>query len=398
MDFSNKTFQIVAKTSFGLEDVLVKELEQLGITDVEKRTRAVSFYGDQPTLYQTNLWLRTANRLLVPIRQFRIRNAEELYQKVKQISWEGIFNIDQTFSIDSTVFSPLFNHTKFAAFKAKDAVVDRFRDKFNERPNVDTDAPDIKINLHINQNNECTVSLDSSGTPLFKRGYRKSTGFAPIKEDLAAGMVLLSEWDQQSDFVDLFCGSGTIVIEAALIAYNIAPGINRDFGFFNWNDFNQSLFDRLKAEALSNQKKFTHKIMGADIDKKVIEAAKTNAQAAGLDDKVQLSVNDFKNFIPAAANGVAISNPPYGERIGEEINTLYKSYGDALKAHFNGWSAWIISSNLDALKKVGLRPSRKIKLFNGSLECRMMQYKMYQGTKKIHKLQKHSNNNNRTSS
>ena len=246
--------KIIAKTSYGLEEVLVEELKQIGVTEVEIATRAVKFEGSKETLYKANLWLRTANRLIVPIKTFKIRNAEDLYDKVKRIAWEDIFNFDQTFAIDSTVFSKIFNHTKFAALKAKDAIADRFREKFGKRPSVDTDFPHIRINLHIGYEGDCTVSLDSSGDPLFKRGFRESRSLAPIKEDLAAGMILLSGWDKKSDFIDLFCGSGTILIEAAMIACNIPPNVaRREFGLFAgdtvWEQFGRRLQRRPRRVA-----------------------------------------------------------------------------------------------------------------------------------------------------
>ena len=383
----NQSFKIIAKTSFGLEDVLIEELSNLGVKDIEKGNRVVTFDGDKTILYKANLWLRTANRLLVPIRQFNIKSDEDLYQKVKNIIWEDIFSVGQTFAIDSTVFSPLFNHTKYAAFKTKDAIADRFRDKFDKRPNVDTDFPHIRINLHIDAENNCTISLDSSGDPLFKRGYRDSRSIAPIKEDLAAGLILLSDWDKKSNFVDLFCGSGTLLIESTMIAYNIAPNLSRkEFGFFNWKNFDKTLFEELKEEAIDEQIDFDKKIIGIDNDGRVLGMCRANLQAANLLDKVELHKKEFNDFDAPQIKGVIISNPPYGERIGENVDELYKAFGDNLKAQYDGWSAWFISSNMEALKKVGLRPSRKIKLFNGSLECRFMKYEMYRGTKKVHKL------------
>lgn len=379
--------RIIAKTSFGLEEVLAEELKQIGVAEVKLATRAVLFEGTKETLYKANLWLRTANRLIVPIQTFRIRSAEDLYDKVKKIVWEDIFNLEQTFAIDSTVFSEIFSHTKFAALKAKDAIADRFRDKYGERPDVDTDFPHIRINLHIGKEGDCTISLDSSGDPLFKRGFRESTSMAPIKEDLAAGLVLLSGWDKKSNFVDLFCGSGTILIEAAMIACNIPPNFKRkEFGFMNWKDFDESLFNDVKKKASNQQTNFDSKIIGVDINERVLGMARANIQAAGLSNTIELHKRDFKDFEAPELPGVIVCNPPYGERIGENVDDLYTEFGDNLKKRYTGWNGWMISSNMGALKKVGLRPSRKIKLFNGSLECRFMKYEMYKGTKKIHKL------------
>lgn len=383
----SKKFKILAKSSFGLEEVLAKELKELGIGNAEILNRAVQFEGNLSDLYKANIWLRTANRLIVPISDFKISSVEDLYTRIKRIPWENYFDIDQTFAIDSTVFSKLFNHTKFAAFKAKDAIVDRFREKYSKRPNIDTKQPSIRINLHIDALNNVTVSLDSSGDHLFKRGYRDSRSIAPIKEDLAAGLILLSEWDKDSCFIDLFCGSGTLLIEAAMIANNIAPNINRAvFGFMNWKNYDEPLFEKLIDEALDAEIEFKHKIIGVDNDGRVMGMSRANIEAAGLTEKVELHKREFNAFKPDADNGIVVSNPPYGERIGENVDELYKAFGDHMKTYFEGWNAWIISSNMGALKKVGLRPSRKIKVFNGSLECRFHKFELYKGTKKIHKL------------
>tara|TARA_B100000809_G_C15129982_1_gene527972 strand:+ start:2204 stop:3382 length:1179 start_codon:yes stop_codon:yes gene_type:complete len=384
---SESKMRIIAKTSYGLEEVLVEELRQLGVTEVELATRAVMFEGTKETLYKANLWLRSANRLIVPIKTFKIKSADDLYDKVKEIAWEDIFTIDQTFAIDSTVFSEIFNHTKFAAFKTKDAIADRFREKFDKRPDVDTGQPHIRINLHIGKEDDVTISLDSSGDPLFKRGFRESQSLAPIKEDLAAGMILMSGWDKKSNFIDLFSGSGTILIEAAMIACNIPPNINRAvFGFMNWKTYDETLFNEVVDDALDKEIGFDFKIIGVDMDARVMGMARANIEAAGLTDKIELHKKDFKDFEAPQLTGVIVCNPPYGERIGENVDELYTEFGDNLKTRYDGWNAWMISSNMGALKKVGLRPSRKIKLFNGSLECRFMKYEMYRGTKKIHKL------------
>ena len=379
--------RIIAKTSYGLEEVLVEELKQIGVTEVELATRAVMFEGTKETLYKANLWLRSANRLIVPIKTFKIKSADDLYDKVKEIAWEDIFTVEQTFAIDSTVFSEIFNHTKFAAFKTKDAIADRFREKFEKRPDVDTGQPHIRINLHIGKEDDVTISLDSSGDPLFKRGFRESQSLAPIKEDLAAGMILMSGWDKKSNFIDLFSGSGTILIEAAMIACNIPPNINRAvFGFMNWKTYDEALFNEVVDNALDKEIGFDFKIIGVDMDARVMGMARANIEAAGLTDKIELHKKDFKDFEAPQLTGVIVCNPPYGERIGENVDELYTEFGDNLKTRYDGWNAWMISSNMGALKKVGLRPSRKIKLFNGSLECRFMKYEMYRGTKKIHKL------------
>lgn len=388
MSLDDRKKKIIAKTSFGLEDVLIEELKELDITEIEKGNRAVTFHATKEELYKANIWLRTANRLIMPFKEFTIKSDADLYNQIKKIEWEAIFDVNQTFSIDSTVFSPLFNHTKYAAFKTKDAIADRFRDRFDKRPDVDTINPHIRINIHINADNVCTVSLDSSGDPLFKRGYRDSRSIAPIKEDLAAGLILLSGWDKQSTFVDLFCGSGTFLIEATMIACNIPPNINRAvFGFMNWKNYDEDLFDQVVDDALDEEIDLVGKIIGVDNDGRVMGMSRANIQAAGLTDKIELHKKEFNEFKAPKEVGVIVCNPPYGERIGENVDELYTAFGDNLKEKYEGWNAWMISSNMDALKKVGLRPSRKIKVFNGSLECRFMKYEMYKGTKKIHKLE-----------
>lgn len=380
---NNESFQIIAKTSFGLEDVLIEELKALGVKEWEKGNRTVTFSGNKEQLYKANLWLRTASRLILPFKEFDIESNDELYQKIKDIDWESLFDVHQTFAIDSTIFSPLYNNTKYAALKAKDAIADRFRAKFDKRPNVDIGHPDLRIHLHISAENRCTLSLDSSGDPLFKRGYKDSMSPAPIKENLAAGLILLSGWDKQSNFIDLMCGSGTLLIEGALIAYNIPPNLNRSiFGFMNWKTYDKPLFDRIVQEASNKKVDFNFKIIGVDFDNRVLGMCRTNIAAAGLTDKIELHKKDFVDFEAPQLKGIIISNPPYGERMGEKVDALYKAFGDNLKKRYDGWNGWLISSNIKALKQVGLRPSKKIKLFNGNLECRFMKYEMYRGTKK----------------
>lgn len=381
---NEKEFKIIIKTSFGLEEVLIEELKQLGINNVELGNRAVSFTGTLTDIYKANLWLRTANRIIVPLQTFNISSDTDLYDKIKKINWDNYFTVNQTFLIDSTVFSPLFNHTQYAAFKTKDAIVDQFRDKYNIRPSIDTENPDIRLNLHIDNENNCTISLDSSGDSLFKRGYRDSRSMAPMKEDLAAGLILLSDWDKRSTFIDLFCGSGTILIEAAMIAKNIAPNLKREkFGFMNWKNYDSNLFQKLKKEAIEVQKPLENKIIGVEISGRTLGMARANISSAGLLNVIELHKKDFRDFNAPNEKGVIISNPPYGERMEENVDELYKDFGDIIKQKYAGYSAWFISSNMEALKKVGLKPSRKIKVFNGNLECRLMNYQLYDGSKRI---------------
>ncbi|MBE7441801.1 MAG: hypothetical protein HS119_05035 [Flavobacteriales bacterium] len=367
---TEKEFKIIVKTSFGLEEVLMTELKQLGINNAILGNRAVTFTGNLNDLYKANLWLRTANRIIVPLQTFKISSDTDLYNKMKLIKWDDYFSVKQSFLIDSTVFSSLFNHTKYAAFKAKDAVVDQFRDKYGIRPNINTENPDIRLNLHIDTQNNCTISLDSSGEILSKRGFKESQSIAPMKEDLAAGMILLSDWDKKSTFIDLFCGSGTLLIEATMIAKNIAPNLKREkFGFMNWKNYDADLFTKIKNEAIAAQKPLANKIIGVEISGRSLGMARANISGAGLLDVIELHKKDFREFNAPADKGVIVSNPPYGERIGENVDELYKDFGDTLKKKYNGYSAWFISSNMEALKKVGLKPSKKIRnsLDDGSL-------------------------------
>ena len=388
LDQSNLTF--IAKTITGLEEVLAAELLKLGARDIEIMNRAVRFKGDLGTLYKTNLSLRTALRILVPIADVNATNENELYKSINILPWEEILDPEDSLAIDTVLSTQLFNHSQYVSQKAKDAIVDRFRSKFNKRPDVDLDNPTVRIHLHISNDN-INIALDSSGDSLHKRGYREKTNKAPLNEVLAAGMVLLTGWDGNSNFIDLMCGSGTIVIEAAMLAANIPPGYYRnDFGFMNWNKllpFDSQLWNTILDAAIDRISSKDLKLVGVELSGNVVKKAKENVKFARVDDIVEIVKEDAREFIPPDGNGVVIVNPPYGERMDKDnIPQLYGELGDAFKKHFSGYDCWMISSNFDALKNVGLRPSRKIKVFNGPLECRFMKYQMYKGTKKIHKI------------
>ncbi len=383
-------FKMIAKTIFGLEEVLMDELNRLGAKDVEEHNRAVSFTGDKGFMYKANICLRTALRVLVPIHTFTIEDEKSLYERVQSVNWEDYMDVTDTLAIDTVLNSELFTHSQYISQKAKDAIVDQFRAKHNERPSVDLDNPTIRIHLHIFQNT-CTVALDSSGDSLHKRGYRDKTNLAPINEVLAAGMILLTGWDKRTNFIDPMCGSGTLLTEAALIANNIPPGYYREwFGFENWKKFlpfEQELFDTIFDAAISKITDHNPKIAGCDISKNVAKKAKENIKLAKVEDVVSIQSCAMQDFEVPAGRGVVVMNPPYGERmVKDNIDELYKSIGDTFKQKFSGYDCWVISSNMEALKKIGLRPSRKITLYNGQLECKFMKYEMYQGTKKIHKL------------
>lgn len=387
MKQEQQLFKMTAKTMAGLEEVLASELAKLGAQNVQPHNRAVSFEGDKGFMYKANISLRTALRILKPIHTFKAENEVQLYGQIFKMQWEDIFDVTKTFAIDSTVNSTLFNHSKFLSQKAKDAIADRFRDKFGERPNVDLEQPDVRINLHVREN-EFTVSLDSSGESLHKRGYRDETGPAPINEVLAAGLVMLTGWTPPLNFIDPMCGSGTIAIEAALVANNIPAGYYRnEFGFEKWNDFDADLFQTIMDSAI---KKISDddrtRIYASDISRHVLEKAEENIKNARVEDTIKTYRSAIEEFEPPAGKGTVVINPPYGERIGDNINELYKSIGDTFKKKYAGYDCWLISSNLEAIKHVGLKPTRKITVFNGPLECKFLKYSIYEGTKKVHKL------------
>lgn len=373
----------------GLEPILAKELLKLGAQKVEAHNRAVSFEGDKGFMYKANICLRTALRILKPIHSFKAENEVQLYGQIFKMEWENIFDVNNTFAIDSTVNSTLFNHSKFLSQKAKDAIADRFRDKFGKRPSVDLESPNLRINLHVREN-EFTVSLDSSGESLHKRGYREETGPAPINEVLAAGLVMLTEWTPPLNFIDPMCGSGTIAIEAALIANNIPAGYFRnEFGFEKWKDFDADLFQVIMDSAVNKISDDDRtRIYASDINRQVLEKAQENINNAKVEDTVKTFRASIEDFTPPPGTGTVIINPPYGERMGENINDLYKSIGDVFKKKYAGYDCWLITSNMEAIKHIGLKPTRKITVFNGPLECRFLKFSIYEGTKKVHKIEK----------
>jgi putative N6-adenine-specific DNA methylase len=388
----------IAKTFAGLEEVLAEEIKKLGGINIKTVNRAVIFKGDKALLYKTNYLCRTAIRVLVPISTFRAENENELYKQILKIKWEDYIHLNGTFSIDGITSYSNITHSKYLALKTKDAVADRFREKYGRRPNVDTKDPDVKINVRVFRN-ECTVSLDSSVESLHKRGYRIGTGPAPLNEVLAAGMIQLSGWDGKSNFIDPMCGSGTLPIEAAMFAGNIPAGKFREqFGFTRWKDFDKELWQKVRDDAEAAQKEYKHQIIGSDRSGRILNVARENVASAGLENVISLKARYIDDVEPPAGGGVMITNPPYGERIKvEDIKKLYSEIGDALKTNFEGYSAWIISSDKEALKFIGLRPSRKITLFNGPLESGFYKFEIYKGTKRVHKkkrkrIEKGSNN------
>jgi len=384
-----ENFKMVAKTFFGFEEILAKELLQLGAQQIKPGNRMVSFVGDLGFLYKANLCLRTALKILKPIHTARVQDEDALYQLFYDFPWEDFLDVDSKFVIDSVVHGTLFTHSQFAYQKAKDGLVDQFRDRYNERPSVDLNRPDLRINLHI-QEDFCTVSLDSSGASLHHRGYRTATNIAPLNEVLAAGLIQLSDWKGNTDFLDPMCGSGTIVIEAAMFASNIPANINRkQFAFEKWTDWDADLFEKIQESQLKRIKNPGIQIKGSDKAPSAIEKATINVENANLSEFITLEKKDFFQIDKETSGPLhLLTNPPYGERLDGDMNALYQGIGDAFKQSFPNTQAWLISSNMEALKCVGLRPSRKIKLFNGKLESRLMFYPIYEGTKRVHKLQK----------
>lgn len=373
----------LAKSPAGLEEVLADELSNLGATKVEILKRAVSFEGDQKLMYKANYHCRTALRILMPINQFTFQNEKEFYDRIYELPWEEYLEPDQTLSIDSTIGSSIFTHSHFVSQRAKDAIADRFRERIGVRPSVDLENPDLRINMHIYKDT-VNVSLDSSGASLHKRGYHTVNAEAPLSEVLAAGMIMLTGWHGECNFIDWMCGSGTLLIEAAMIAMNLPAGqFREEYGFMKWKDFSPQLWKQVKEDALNNQRDLEVEIRGSDISQRNLRAAESNIRNAYLHKDIQLRVADFRDIKPPEGAGILISNPPYGERIEvDDLYELYREMGNALKRNFEGYKAWLISSDLHAIKLVGLRPMAKKMLWNGQLECRFVGFDLYHGSKK----------------
>ncbi|PKP26020.1 MAG: RNA methyltransferase [Bacteroidetes bacterium HGW-Bacteroidetes-2] len=379
-------FKMLAKTLFGFEELLAKELRDLGAQDIVIGTRNVMFKGDTGFMYKANLCLRTAIKILKPIHTFKVKNEHDLHRKIYEINWEQYMSSEDSIAIEATLFSENFTHSQYVVHKVKDGIVDKFRDTTGVRPNIDTVHPNLRINIHI-QTDVCTVSLDSSGGSLHLRGYRTVTNIAPINEVLAAGLILHSGWTGQCDLLDPMCGSGTILIEAAMIACNIPPNINRkEFGFQHWVDYDETLFLAIEASVLKRIRNFDFKIIGYDKAPSAVMKSKENIKNANLEEFI--TVHE-RNFFDTEKEGDAplylIFNPPYDERLSIDMEDFYTDIGDTLKRGYSNSQAWFITANLEALKFVGLRPSRKIKVFNGKLEGRFVNYQMYSGSKKASK-------------
>lgn len=383
MKKDSKILRLVAKTTAGLENVLADELSQLGAQNIEVMTRAVGFDADKKLMYKANYCLRTAIQVLMHLTSFKAGNEQELYSQVYKINWPEYLDVDKTFAIDAVVSGGRFTHSQFVAFKAKDAIADHFRDRFGKRPSVDTQNPYLRINLHISIDT-VNISFNTSGDSLHKRGYREIVDKAPINEVLAAGLIMLSGWKADTHFADSMCGSATIPIEAAMIAMKIPAGYYRkSYGFMNWKDFEPELWQEVIRDADGMMSDFDHEIIGSDRSLKAIEIARQNVRKAHLHKDIRIIRKNMEEFIPPQAPGILIINPPYGERLEEkDIKALYASIGDSLKQNFTGYKAWIISSDFHALKHIGLKPSKKLTVYNGPLECRFVCYDIFSGSHK----------------
>ena len=382
-----KKFSMIAKTSFGFEDILIEELKTYDASDIRKATRAVFFSGTLETMYTINLNSRISLRILKPIRTFPAANEQQLYDEVKKIDWSEFLSADDTLAVDAVTVKSNLTHSLYISLKTKDAIVDQFRDKTGKRPNVDLRFPKVRINVHLSDN-IASVALDSSGDSLHKRGYRVQQGEAPLNETLAAGMVLLSGWDRNSPLSDIMCGSGTILIEAAMIARNIAPGSFRnEFGFERWIDFDAPLWESVKQKAKSIEKaELDFQITGIDRSHQVISHARENANAAGVANEITFHEMPFEHYTPTETAQTIVTNPPYGGRLTDtDLFDLYKNIGDQLKKKYQGSVAWVLTANRDAAKYIGLHASRKIQLYNGALECRFLKFELYSGSKKTSK-------------
>lgn len=373
-------FKIIAKTFQGLEEVLAKEITELGANNIEIGNRMVSFTGDQEMLYRANFCLRTAVRVLKPIKEFSATDADEVYDVVKSMDWDDIMDVKNTFLVDSVVFSEKFRHSKFVAYRVKDAIADYFREKYDERPNVSISNPDFRIHVHISET-QVSISLDSSGESLHKRGYRTGSVEAPLNEVLAAAMIMMTGWNGECDLIDPFCGSGTILVEAALIAQNIYPGVFREeFAFERWKDFDEELLESIYNDD-SQERDFDHKIYGYDINRSAVAIATDNVRSAGVNKVVEVEQADIYDFEQPDKPALMITNPPYGERLApEDILDLYKTIGSRLKQNFVGNDAWIISAHEECFAAIGFRPSTKIALYNGSIPCEFRKYQVFDGT------------------
>ena len=379
-----QTFSLSATTLFGLEEILAEELKSIGATNLRVQRRFVEFTGDQYVMYKANLWCRTAIRVLKPIAYFTLHEEKDLYREIQEIRWDKYLTPQSTIAIDSFVRSSIFTHTLYVSQLTKDAIVDQMRDERGNRPGVDLKDPDLRLNLHIHQN-QAVLSLDSSGDSLHKRGYRIQTNTVPLNEVLAAGILYLTGWDCNSSFIDPMCGSGTFLIEAAMMALGRIPGYYREkFGFTRWLDYDAGLYHGIQDEAIKNEREtLSFSIEGSDVNRKTFQIACKNVQNAAMEDYIQLHHKAFEELAPPPAPGVMVMNPPYGER--QEVDQLrekYKRIGDVLKNKYKNYTAYVFTGNLQEAKHIGLKTSFRKELFNGAIDCRLLKYDMYAGSKR----------------
>ena len=369
-----------ATVAHGLESIAAQELERLGAQGVSPEFTGVHFVGDKAMLYRVNLWARTIFKVLVPLREFSCPNSDTLYQEVQKISWDEYLHTNNTLAVNCTGGNQKLNHTHFTALQIKNAIVDQQRSKSGQRSSVDAENPDVLINAHIDRD-RCILSLDSSGTSLHRRGYRQAMGTAPLKETLAAALLDMTGWDASLPLLDPLCGSGTLPLEGGLKALNIAPGLfRRKFGFESWLDFDEQLWQELLTEAQNSElPNLKAPIFGSDRDPNVLLQARTNAKASGIEQQITFAQTELSELEAPADCGILICNPPYGERLGDvqELGALYKTLGDILKQRFKGWTAFVLTGNKDLAKSVGLRASRRIPVYNGSLACTLLKYELY---------------------
>lgn len=374
---------ITIKTFFGLEEVLKSELEEMGYENIEILNRAVQLSGSWEDVYKLNYHVRCGISVLVEVKQFKIRKEEDLYNECLKIKWDEIFTGDKTFAVKGAIFSDVFRHSQYPFLLVKDAVVDTFRKNTGDRPDVNVKKPQVLFDLYVNQN-VCTISLNTSGAPLFQRGYREATGLAPLNEVVAAGLLRMSGWDRKSQLIDPFCGSGTILIEAALWACDLPPQIERHhFAFKNFKNFDSDLWESIRDAVNTRVKELPCEIKGSDISDEMVLKARRNLRGLPIGRFIKIMQNDFKDVEGSDEGGFVVTNPPYGERMGEEINEMYEELGSWMKHKMTGYTCWVLSSNMEAFKVVGLKPSKKVKVFNGDLECSFRQYEIYSGSKKM---------------
>jgi len=382
----NKDYRLIVKTLYGLEEILSKELLSLGGREIQKINRAVAVVGDLGFVYKINIALRTGLRVLLPLNEIQMETVDDYYDAVYEVPWEELFDEGKTFAVHVVGTNEELNHSSFAGLKAKDAIVDRFRDKLGVRPSVDKYEPEVPIHIHISRDT-VRIYLDTSGESLHRRGYRLEAAKAPLNEVLAAGIILHSSWNGGMPVLDPMCGSGTFLVESALIAHNMPANIYREsFAFFNWKGFEEELFVKIREGLLSRAKDYDGKFFGRDIDVYSLDAAAANIERSMFEDAVRLKRADFFEADPPAEKGLMLINPPYNVRIQADTHRMYRQMGDTLKEKYAGWEVYWITSDMEAIKSIGLRPSRKWNLFNGELECKLLRFDMYEGTKKLHKL------------